>query len=55
MADVCQCKEEPMTVICNMFNVSMPPPVQQKRSSKNEFQRVLWIKTLKDKYVLQGT
>ena len=27
--DVDQCKEKPMTVIYDMFNVSMPQPVQQ--------------------------
>lgn len=35
-ADVDQRKEEPMTVIYNMFNVSMPQPVQQNRSSKRK-------------------
>ena len=39
-ADVDQRKEEPMTVISDMFDVSMLQPVQHNRSSKQK-----WIPT----------
>ena len=55
--DVNQHKNEPMMVIYNMFDVSMPQPVQQNRSSKQKqiSTGIMEIDPKRQKYIVLGT